>query len=55
MKILDDLKFYIKIQRVEFIFQLITKKLLENAMNLRWYFDIFSNNRLGITKILVRE
>jgi hypothetical protein len=54
MKILDDLNSASK-YRVDSIFHRVMKKLLENAMNLKEYFDIFSNNRLGITKILVRE
>jgi hypothetical protein len=42
MKILDDLKLCIKTLKVDSIFNWITKTILENAMNLREYFNMKS-------------
>ena len=51
MKILDDLKFCTKTQRVDFISNWITKKLLENAMNFWQCFNTSFNKKLDIRKL----
>jgi hypothetical protein len=51
MKIFDDLKLWTKTQRVDFISNWITKKLLENAMNFGQCFNTSFNKKLDIRKL----
>ena len=51
MKIFDDLKLCTKTQRVDFISNWITKKLLENAMNFGQCFNTSFNEKLDIRKL----
>ena len=51
MKIFDNLKLCTKPQRMDFISNWITKKLLENAMNFGQCFNTSFNKKLDIRKL----